>query len=180
MEKNIEVIITKDQLSKKVAQLGERISEDYRGRIPILVCVLKGAFVFLADLVRSITIPIEVDFMTVSSYDRTSSSGIVRIIGDLSDSIEGREVLIVEDIIDSGLTLSFLRENLLVRRPSNLKVCALLVKEIPREKEIGINYIGFEIPGDFVVGYGLDYGGRYRNLSYVGVLSDDVIDGGSD
>ena len=171
------ILITEEQLRSKISELGVRISDDYHGRIPFLVCVLKGAFIFLADLVRAISIPVEMDFMTVSSYNRSTSSGIVRIIGDLSYSIEGREVLIVEDIIDSGLTLSFLKENLLVRRPSDLKVCALLVKDIPRGEGVEIDYVGFEIPGDFVVGYGLDYNGRYRNLSYVGVLRDEIING---
>jgi len=178
MEEDIaRVLITEERLRERVCELGGFISQDYRGRTPILVCILKGAFIFLADLVRSITIPVEMDFMTVSSYNLATSSGVVRIIGDLAGSIEGRDVLIVEDIIDSGLTQSYLRENLLVRRPSDLKICALLVKQVLRKIEVRVDYVGFEIPGDFVVGYGLDYSGRYRNLSYIGVLKDEVVSG---
>ena len=139
-----------------------------------MVCVLKGAFVFLADLTRYISIPIEVDFMAVSSYIGTSSSGIVRIVEDLSMNIEGRDVLVVEDIIDSGATLSYLRQNLFTRRPKSLKICTLLDKNIPRKTDLDVHYVGFTIPGDFVVGYGLDFNGIYRNLPYLAVLKDEV------
>jgi hypoxanthine phosphoribosyltransferase len=154
-----------------VHELGEAISRDYIRRTPVLVCVLKGAIFFLADLMRHIDIPVEVDFMAVASYgSATDSSGVVRILKDLDMPIEGRDVLIVEDIVDSGLTLQYLLRNLGSRNPASLEVCALLTKPSRRKVDLPVKYVGFEIPDTFVVGYGLDYNERYRNLPYVASL----------
>src|SRR5439155_22971633 len=161
---------------RRIAELGEEISSYYAGRDLLLVGVLKGAVFFMADLMRGLTVPCEVDFMATSSYgDSTDSSGIGRILKDLDINIEGRDVLVVEDIIDSGLTLSYLMRNLESREPASLEVCALMTKPDRREIDVPVRYIGFEIPNRFVVGYGLDFGERYRNLPYVAVLSEDLI-----
>ncbi len=171
-----EVLIDKDTLSARVAELGAEISSDYEGRDLLLIGVLKGAVFFMADLMRKLTIPCEVDFMAISSYGAsTDSSGVVRILKDLDINIEGRHVLVVEDIIDSGLTLSYLMRNLESREPETLEVCALLTKPDRREIEVPVRYVGFEIPNRFVIGYGLDFAERYRNLPYVAVLSDDAL-----
>jgi hypoxanthine phosphoribosyltransferase len=160
-----EVLITSDALQAKIAELGARITADYADRPPLLVCVLKGAFPFLADLARAIDLPVEIDFMAVSSYgSATKTSGIVRIVKDLDAELKGRHVLIVEDIVDSGLTLRYLRRNLGVREPASLEVCALLVKEGLQRDDPDLAYVGFSIPPDFVVGYGLDVAEKYRNL----------------
>jgi hypoxanthine phosphoribosyltransferase len=171
-----EVLIEKEALSARVGELGAEISADYEGRDLLLIGVLKGAVFFMADLMRKLTIPCEVDFMAISSYGAsTDSSGVVRILKDLDINIEGRHVLVVEDIIDSGLTLSYLMRNLESREPATLEVCALLTKPDRREIEVPVRYVGFEIPNRFVIGYGLDFGERYRNLPYVAVLSDDAL-----
>jgi len=171
-----EILIEADALRARVAELGEEISAHYEGRDLLLVGVLKGAVFFMADLMRKLTIPCEVDFMAISSYGAsTDSSGVVRILKDLDINIEGRDVLVVEDIIDSGLTLSYLMRNLESREPATLEVCALLTKPDRREIEVPVRYVGFEIPNRFVIGYGLDFGERYRNLPYVAVLSDDAL-----
>ena len=171
-----EVLIEEDTLRDRIAELGAEISADYAGRDLLLVGVLKGAVFFMADLMRSIDVHCEVDFMAISSYGAsTDSSGVVRILKDLDTSIEGRNVLVVEDIIDSGLTLSYLMRNLKARNPASLEVCALLTKPDRREIDVPVRYMGFEIPNRFVVGYGLDFAERYRNLRYVGVLGDDAI-----
>jgi hypoxanthine phosphoribosyltransferase len=171
-----EILIDEDALSSRVAELGVEVSADYQGRDLLLIGVLKGAVFFMADLMRHITVPCEVDFMAISSYgDSTDSSGIVRILKDLDINIEGRDVLVVEDIIDSGLTLSYLMRNLESREPASLEVCALMTKPARREIDVPVRYIGFEIPNRFVVGYGLDFDERYRNLPYVAVLSDEFI-----
>jgi hypoxanthine phosphoribosyltransferase len=171
-----EVLIDRDALSDRIAELGTEISADYQGRDLLLIGVLKGAVFFMADLMRRLTIPCEVDFMAISSYGAsTDSSGVVRILKDLDINIEGRDVLVVEDIIDSGLTLSYLMRNLESREPATLEVCALLTKPDRREIEVPVRYVGFEIPNRFVIGYGLDFGERYRNLPYVAVLSDDAL-----
>src|SRR5436190_1996641 len=171
-----EVLIEPDALNARVAELGAEISADYEGRDLLLIGVLKGAVFFMADLMRKLTIPCEVDFMAISSYGAsTDSSGVVRILKDLDINIEGRDVLVVEDIIDSGLTLSYLMRNLESREPATLEVCALLTKPDRREIEVPVRYVGFEIPNRFVIGYGLDFGERYRNLPYVAVLSDDAL-----
>jgi hypoxanthine phosphoribosyltransferase len=171
-----EVLIDSKTLSGRVAELGAEISSDYSGRDLLLIGVLKGAVFFMADLMRRLTIPCEVDFMAISSYGAsTDSSGVVRILKDLDINIEGRHVLVVEDIIDSGLTLSYLMRNLESRDPETLEVCALLTKPERREIDVPVRYVGFEIPNRFVIGYGLDFGERYRNLPYVAVLSDDAL-----
>ena len=171
-----EVLIETDALRGRIAELGAEISADYEGRDLLLIGVLKGAVFFMADLMRKLTIPCEVDFMAISSYGAsTDSSGVVRILKDLDINIEGRHVLVVEDIIDSGLTLSYLMRNLESREPATLEVCALLTKPDRREIEVPVRYVGFEIPNRFVIGYGLDFGERYRNLPYVAVLSDDAL-----
>jgi len=163
-------------LQGRIRELGAEISSDYEGRDLLLIGVLKGAVFFMSDLMRHLTIPCEIDFMAISSYgDSTDSSGIVRILKDLDINIEGRDVLVVEDIIDSGLTLSYLMRNLEAREPSTLEICALLTKPDRREIEVPVRYVGFEIPNRFVIGYGLDFAERYRNLPYVGVLDPALI-----
>jgi hypoxanthine phosphoribosyltransferase len=165
------VLVTAEDLQRRVAELGEQISSDYAGRRLLLIGVLKGAVFFLSDLMRYIEVPVEVDFMAVASYgSATDSSGVVRILKDLDASIEGRDVLIVEDIVDSGLTLQYLLRNLGSRNPRTLEVCALLTKPERRKVDLPTRYVGFEIPNRFVVGYGLDYAERHRNLPYVAVL----------
>ncbi len=162
------VIVSAAELEDRVRHLGADITADYAGRAPLLVGVLKGAFVFMADLSRRIDLPVEFDFMAVSSYgNATKSSGVVRIVKDLDLDLSGRHVLIVEDIIDSGLTLAYLRKNLLARDPASVEVCALMVRDGLQKTELDLRYVGFEIPPDFVVGYGLDVAERYRNLPYV-------------
>ena len=174
-----EVLVDTEVLSARIAELGAEISADYEGRDLLLIGVLKGAVFFMADLMRKLTIPCEVDFMAISSYGAsTDSSGVVRILKDLDINIEGRHVLVVEDIIDSGLTLSYLMRNLESREPATLEVCALLTKPDRREIDVPVRYVGFEIPNRFVIGYGLDFGERYRNLPYVAVLSDDALPDG--
>ena len=171
-----EILIDEETLAARVAALGAEVSVDYPGRDLLLIGVLKGAVFFMADLMRHLTVPCEVDFMAISSYgDATDSSGIVRILKDLDINIEGRDVLVVEDIIDSGLTLSYLMRNLESREPTSLEVCALLTKPARREIDVPVRYVGFEIPNKFVVGYGLDFAERYRNLPYVGVLHEDLL-----
>jgi hypoxanthine phosphoribosyltransferase len=166
-------LVEQDELAQRVRQLGEEISRDYRGRDLFLVGVLKGAVFFLSDLMRSLEVPCEVDFMAVSSYgSSTDSSGVVRILKDLDAPIEGREVLVVEDIVDSGLTLSYLLRTLRARNPASLEVCALLTKPERRKVDLPIRYVGFEIPNEFAIGYGLDHAERYRNLPFVAVLDD--------
>jgi hypoxanthine phosphoribosyltransferase len=170
-----EVLIDQETLSSRVAELGAEVSADYDGRDLLLIGVLKGAVFFMADLMRHITVPCEVDFMAISSYgDSTDTSGIVRILKDLDINIEGRDVLVVEDIIDSGLTLSYLMRNLESREPASLEICALMTKPSRRQIDVPVRYIGFEIPDRFVVGYGLDLAEHYRNLPYVAVLSSEL------
>jgi hypoxanthine phosphoribosyltransferase len=171
-----EVLVGEEELRARVVELGAEISRDYVGLDPLLVGVLKGAVFFMADLVRTITIPCEIDFMAVSSYgDTTDSSGVVRILKDLDAAIEGRHVVIVEDIIDSGLTLSYLVRNLEARAPATLEVCALLTKPARRKADIRCRYVGFEIANRFAIGYGLDYAERYRSLPYVAALDESKL-----
>ncbi|MBC7232994.1 MAG: hypoxanthine phosphoribosyltransferase [Chloroflexi bacterium] len=166
-----EILITEEQIKARTRELGQQISKDYEGQDLLLVCVLKGAVTFLADLMREITIPHAIDFMAISSYGAgTESSGIVRILKDLDTNIEGRNVLIVEDIIDTGRTLHYITENLKTRRPKSLRICTLLTKPARREIDIPLDYVGFEIPNKFVIGYGLDFAEIYRSLPYIGVL----------
>lgn len=165
------VLISQEELQKRVRELGAQISADYRDLNPLLLCVLKGGFLFLADLSRALTIRHGVDFMAISSYgNSTISSGVVRILKDLDTDISGRHVLIVEDIIDTGNTLAYLLENLRVRQPASLRICALLTKPARRQVPLHIDYVGFEIPDEFVIGYGLDFAEDYRNLPFIGVL----------
>jgi hypoxanthine phosphoribosyltransferase len=171
-----EVLIDAETLQSRIRDLGNELSSDYAGRELLLVGVLKGAVFFMADLMRSLTVPCEIDFMAISSYGAsTDSSGVVRILKDLDINIEGRHVLVVEDIIDSGLTLSYLLRNLESREPASLEICALLTKPTRREIDVPVRYVGFEIPNKFVIGYGLDFAERYRNLPYVGVLHEDLL-----
>lgn len=170
--------LTREEISTRVRELAEQISHDYAGCEPILVGILRGAVVFLADLMREMTISATIDFMAISTYgDATTSSGEVRLLKDLDESIEGRDVLVVEDIVDSGRTLQFLLNTLRVRRPRSLKVCALLDKPSRRVVDLSADYVGFQIPDLFVIGYGLDWAGRFRNLPYIAVLSE--TNGGS-
>ncbi len=173
-----EVLISEAQIHDKVAELGERISADYAGRAVTLVSVLKGSLPFMADLMRAIRIPVQIDLMEVSSYGgaTTETSGLVRILKDLSSSIAGKDVLIVEDIIDTGLTLNYLLRYLRGKNPDSLRICALLDKPARRLVEIPIDYLGFTIPDEFVVGYGLDYGEFYRNLPFIGVLRRELYE----
>ena len=166
-----EVIFTEEQLQQRIRELGAEISRDYEGRSVLLIAVLRGAALFIADLAREITVPVELDFMAVSSYgSATKSSGVVRILKDLDEMIEGRDVIVVEDILDTGLTLKYLLKNLASRGPASLEVITLLSKEGKQRVPISCKYVGFTCPDEFVVGYGLDYAERYRNLPYVGVL----------
>jgi hypoxanthine phosphoribosyltransferase len=167
-----DILVQRDELEHRIRELGAEISRDYAGRDVLLIGVLKGAVFFLADLMRQLDVECEVDFMAVSSYGAsTDSSGVVRILKDLDAPIEGRDVLIVEDIVDSGLTLSYLFRMLRARGPASLEVCALLTKPQRREIDLPIRYVGFEIPNRFAIGYGLDYAERFRNLPYVAVLA---------
>lgn len=165
------VVLTERDIRRRVSELGSEITRDYAHDPPLLVGVLKGAFVLMADIAREIRLPVTFDFMAVSSYGgQTHSSGVVRILKDLDIELEGRSVLVVEDVVDSGLTLHYLLRNLKMRKPKSLEVCAFLVKESRQRVELPIRYTGFEIPPDFVVGYGLDFDGRYRNLPHLAVL----------
>ena len=167
-----EVLIPSSRIQEKVSEMGGLITEDYRGERPLLVGILRGAVVVLGDLMRNIDLPCEIDFMDISSYGTgTSSSGVVRILKDLEEDITDRHVLIVEDIIDTGLTLSYIRRSLLARGPASLAICALLSKPSRRRVELDVKYLGFEVPDEFVVGYGLDYAGAYRNLPGIRALA---------
>jgi hypoxanthine phosphoribosyltransferase len=175
-----EVLIDEETLRNRIVELGAEVSADYEGHDLLLIGVLKGAIFFISDLMRELTVPCEVDFMAISSYGAgTDSSGVVRILKDLEINIAGRDVLVVEDIIDSGLTLSYLRRTLTARKPASLEICALLTKPERREVDVPVRYVGFEIPNRFVIGYGLDFAERYRNLPYIGVLHPDLVPNGS-
>ena len=159
------ILLSEQQIENRIKELGQQITNDYQKKAPLLVGVLKGAFIYMADLARAISLPIEFDFMAVSSYGNTTkTSGVVRIVKDLDIDLSGRDVIVVEDIIDSGLTLNYLRKNLESRGPTSLEVCALLVRSGRQVGELGLKYVGFEIPPDFVIGYGLDVAEKYRNL----------------
>ena len=165
------VLLTEEQIRERIRELGAQISRDYEGRSVLLIAVLRGAALFLADLARDISVPIELDFMAVSSYgSSTKSSGVVRILKDLDEPIDGRDVIVVEDILDTGLTLKYLLKNLASRKPASLEVITLLSKEGKQRVPISCKYVGFICPDEFVVGYGLDYAEKYRNLPYIGVL----------
>ncbi len=171
------ILITKEQLAKRIEELGKKISEDYSGKKILAVGILKGSVVFLSDLIRSIESEVSIDFMTVSSYGNSSqSSGTLTIKKDLDTDISGKDVLIVEDIIDSGVTLSKLKEELEKRNPASLKICTLLNKPERRTVEVDVDYIGFDIPNEFIIGYGLDYAEKYRDLPFVGVLKREIYE----
>lgn len=171
MSEKIRVLVSEKEVDERIEALGKQISKDYEGKQVHLICVLKGGAFFMCELAKRITVPVSLDFMSVSSYgDRTASSGVVRIAKDLDESIEGKDVLIVEDIIDSGRTLYYLMDILRKRNPESLHLCTLLDKPERREKDVTVDYVGFEIPDEFVVGYGLDYAQKYRNLPYIGVV----------
>lgn len=171
MENNIKVLISQEEVDKKIRELGEQISRDYAGKELHLICVLKGGVFVTCELAKNITVPLSMDFMSVSSYgEEQVSSGRVKIIKDLDDSIEGKDVLIVEDIIDSGNTLKYLIDLMSSRKPASIKICTLLDKPDRRTAEVAVDYVGFKIPDEFVVGYGLDFKQKYRNLPYIGVI----------
>ena len=171
MAETIKVLIPEDKVDERIRELGKKISEDYAGKQIHLICVLKGGVFFMCELAKRISVPVSMDFMCVGSYgDATSSSGVVRLAKDLDESIENKEVLIVEDIIDSGNTLYYLMDILKKRHPASLRLCTLLDKPDRRVKDVKVDYCGFEIPDAFVVGYGLDYAQKYRNLPYIGVV----------
>ena len=175
MRRDIErILISEEEIQKKVAEMGRKISEDFRGKDPLFVGVLKGCFIFMADLMRYVDIHCSMDFMAVSSYSGTSSTGAVKINKDLSEDIEGRHVIIVEDILDSGVTLSYLKQYLMVRKPASISIATLMDKPARRKADVYADYSCFEIPDAFVVGYGLDYNERYRNLPYIGVLKPEI------
>lgn len=169
------ILIEEKELQAKVAELGAKITEDYKDKDLLIVCVLKGAVVFVSDLIRKVNLPLDIDFMAISSYGaNTKSSGVVRILKDLNVSIEGKHVLVVEDIIDSGLTLAYLMENLKSRGPASVEICTILDKIERRTISLDIKYTGFQVPDEFVVGYGLDYAEKYRNLPYIAVLKEEI------
>ena len=171
MAETIRVLISEQDVDARIEELGKKISEDYAGRQVHLICILKGSVFFMCELAKRITVPVTMDFMSVSSYgDGTQSSGIVKIAKDLDEALEGKDVIIVEDIIDSGRTLYYLMDILQKRKPSSMSLCTLLDKPERRVKDVKVDYVGFEIPDEFVVGYGLDYAQKYRNLPYIGVV----------
>lgn len=171
MVERIDVLISEAEVDAKIQELGERISEEYAGKSVHLVCILKGSVMFMSELAKRITVPVTMDFMSVSSYgDGTKSSGIVRIVKDLDETLEDKDVIVIEDIVDSGRTLFYLREILEKRNPNSLKICTLLDKPDRRVRDVKVEYTGFEIPDEFVVGYGLDYAQQYRNLPYIGIV----------
>ena len=176
LEQDIErVLFSEEELNKRVSEIAAEINRDYAGKEPMLISVLRGSFVFMADLIRKIEVPCTIDFMSVSSYGKgTTSTGQVQITKDLSDDIEGKDIIVVEDILDSGNTLSYLLELLRARKPASMKLCTLLDKPDRRVKEVHVDYSGFTIPDEFVVGYGLDYAEKYRNLPYIGILKPEV------
>ena len=172
MADSIKVMISEERVNRRINELAEQISEDFKGRSVHLVCILKGSIFFTCELAKRLSVPVTIDFMSVSSYGAgTKSSGVVRLVKDLDEPLEGKDVIVIEDIIDSGRTLSYLMENLSARKPATLKLCTLLDKPDRRVTEVTVDYTGFVVPDYFVVGYGLDYDQRYRNLPYVGVLS---------
>ena len=171
-----EVLISEEQLQEAVKKIGDQISKDFEGKDPLFVGVLKGCWIFMADLMRYVTINCSVDFMSVSSYSGTTSTGAVRINKDLHENIEGRHIIIVEDILDSGVTLNYLKNNLMARNPASITIATLMDKPARRKADVYADYSCFEVPDAFVVGYGLDYNERYRNLPYIGVLKPEIYE----
>ena len=176
MHNDLEKILkTETEIQEKIKHLGEQISKDYEGKNPVMICILKGGIVFLSDLMRTISINVELDFMSLSSYgDSTKSSGVVRIKKDIDVDLSNRDVIIVEDIVDSGLTLKYLDEYFMQHNPSSVKICTLLDKPKAHKIDLKIDYVGFEVGNEFVVGYGLDYAQKYRNLPYIGILKKEI------
>lgn len=171
MAETVKVLLSEEEVEKRIKELGKKISEDYAGKQVHLICVLKGGVFFMCELAKRISVPVSMDFMSVSSYgDGTASSGVVKIAKDLDEALEGKEVLVVEDIIDSGRTLYYLLDILAKRRPNSMKLCTLLDKPERRVRDVKVDYVGFEIPDEFVVGFGLDYAQKYRNLPYIGIV----------
>ena len=171
----LEILVSEQQLQEKIAELGKMISLDYEGRFPIVICILKGAVIFLSDLIRQISIPVEIDFLSLSSYgDSTRSSGVVKIKKDIDCDIQGRHVIIAEDIVDSGLTLKYIETYFEQHQPASIRICALLDKPAAHKTDLSIDYVGFEVGNEFVVGYGLDYAQKYRNLPYIGILKKEI------
>ena len=171
MAESVRVMISEAEVAKRIEEMGRQISEDYAGKQIHLICILKGGVFFMCELAKRISVPVSMDFMSVGSYgDGTASSGVVRLVKDLDESLEGKDVLVVEDIIDSGRTLYYLLDVLKKRRPSSMKLCTLLDKPDRRVRDVKVDYVGFEIPDEFVVGYGLDYAQKYRNLPYIGIV----------
>ncbi len=169
------ILINDTELKEKVIELGKNISDDYKGLSPVFITVLRGSIIFLCDLIREVKIPISLDFLSVSSYSGQSHTGVVRIIKDLDENIENKHVILIEDIIDTGLTLNYIIGMLRERKPASIKVCALLDKKVRRIIDIPIDYKGFEIPDEFVVGYGMDYNQQYRNLPFIGILKEEIL-----
>ena len=169
------ILINDTELKEKVIELGKKISDDYKGLSPVFITVLRGSIIFLCDLIREVKIPISLDFLSVSSYSGQSHTGVVRIIKDLDENIENKHVILIEDIIDTGLTLNYIIGMLRERKPASIKVCALLDKKVRRIIDIPIDYKGFEIPDEFVVGYGMDYNQQYRNLPFIGILKEEIL-----
>lgn len=171
MAEQVKIMIPEEEVAKRIEEIGKKISEDYAGKQIHMICVLKGGVFFMCELAKRISVPVSMDFMSVSSYgDGTSSSGIVKIAKDLDETLEGKDVLVVEDIIDSGRTLFYLLEILKKRHPNSMRLCTLLDKPDRRVRDVRVDYVGFEIPDEFVVGYGLDYAQKYRNLPYIGIV----------
>lgn len=176
-----EVLVSEEELRAKVAELGEILTNEYRGKNPLVVCILKGAVLFISDIIRQMPISLDIDFLAISSYDDgTTSSGVVRILKDLNTPVEGRDILIVEDILDTGRTLDYIIRLLGERKPNSIKICSLLVKPSREEIHVNVDYVGFTMPNEFVVGYGLDYAGKYRNLPYIGVLKPEIYENDSE
>ncbi len=174
MAEHVEIMLTEEEVDARIGEIGEQISKDYEGKVVHLICVLKGGSFFMTELAKRITVPVTLDFMSVSSYGgSTKSSGVVKIVKDLDEPLEGKDVLVVEDIVDSGRTLSYLLDMLRDRKPASVKLCTLLDKPERRVVDVNVDYTGFKIPDEFVVGYGLDYDQRYRNLPYIGVVRFD-------
>lgn len=176
MREDVEkILFDEETLEKRITELGRQITKDYEGKELVVIGILKGSNIFTSDLVRKIDLPLQMDFMVVSSYgNATESTGVVRILKDLEQHVDGKHLLIVEDIIDSGLTLKYLKENLLTRNPESVKICTLLDKPARRKENVEVNYVGFEVPDEFIVGYGIDYAEKYRNLPYIGILKREV------
>lgn len=171
------VLFSKEQLAKRIKELAEQLDKDYAGKNPLMVAILKGSVMFFTDLIREMTLPLEIDFMSISSYGSgVKSSGEVKMIKDLDNKIEGKDVIIVEDIVDSGYTMKYLTHLLEARNPSSIKICALLDKPSRRETDVAVDYKGFEVGNEFVVGYGLDYAARYRNIPFIGILKRSVYE----